>query len=430
MSQYHRPTVSRRAAAIAACLAVGLAACSSPAESVSSDADEGNQVLTITHFDEGAGPAILKKVGEQFEEEHPGWTVEVTVLPEDNYLTKLRLSVQAGEPPDIATITRVSQTGLFQPITESVYEANDIDVGGYNVATLEGSCGYEGEIYCVGGYSGTTGLFYNKDQFKKAKIPFPSETEPMTMDEYADLASRLTQRDKNGDVVVYGGHAAKPVYWVDPASFLDDTGRKADLLNPEYVHTWETIAGMVLDGDAPWEGGASVSVSDLFAAGDVSMAIADNFIIDKLSANKVDWGVAPTPVQPGQAPYVSSWTTGMGITKTAKHPEEAAEYLALFATIGQEYQAEEGLMPLSTDVADELFASKSPSHQQFAGISRLARPPVWTPNPRNWQAPIQDAWNAATAGDMSVQEALEGVEPKAQQELDTQWRIWEQEQPE
>lgn len=429
MKHCHRRTNPRLAAALATGAAVGLAACSSPAESISNDDATSDQVLTITHFDEGAGPAILKKVGAQFEEDHPGWTVEVTVLPEDNYVTKLRLSVQAGEPPDIATITRISQAGLFQPITDSVYEGNDIDVDAYNVATLEGSCGYEGEIYCVGGYSGTTGLFYNKDHFDQTGIPFPSDTEPMTMDEYAALAARLTQRDKNGETTVYGGHAAKPVYWVDPASFLDDTGRMADLLNPDYVHTWDAIAGMVLNGDAPWEAGASVSVTDLFAAGGVSMAIADNFIIDKLAANNVDWGVAPTPVQPGQEPYVSSWTTGMGITRTAKHPERAAEFLALFATIGQEYQAAEGLMPLDTAVAEELFASKSPGHQQFAAISQLARQPVWTPNPRDWQAPIQDAWNAATAGDASVRDALETVAPKAQQELDTQWRIWEQEQP-
>lgn len=186
---------------------------------------------------------------------------------------------------------------------------------------------------------------------------------------------------------------------------------------------------MVLDGDAPWEGGASISVTDLFAAGEVSMTIADNFLIDTLDANNVEWGVAPTPVRPGQEPYVSVWTTGMGITETAKHPDEAADYLALFATIGQEYQADEGLMPLDYAVADRLFSSNSPSHRQFAAISRLARPSVWTPNPRDWQAPIQDAWNAATAGDLSVQDALEDVEPKAQQELDTQWRIWEQDQP-
>lgn len=423
-------TISRRvrrvgAATVAVTAAAALSACGSPISGSSSQAEDGSdQTLNVSAF-ETADVTVLNKLAEDFEADHEGWAVEVTQIPQDNYVTKLKLAVEAGEPPDIAYVYAIGEIANFQPLGELLYEAKDLDPADFVEATLQYSCGWEDDYYCMGGYAGSVVLFYNKAHFDAAGIEYPSSTTPMTFEEYAALSAQLTHTAEDGSVV-WGGNAEEPTYYVDPGILLDDEGKQVELLDPAYVETWTTLTNMVLDGDAPSEADlSSSSGGDVFAEGRMSMLISDNFAIEDLEANGIEWGVAPTPVQPGQDPWVNVWTNAYGIPKGAAHPEEAADFLALLATVGQEYEAEEELIPLNLQAAQELFGSKSPAHQQFVEVAAMARTGTFTPNLYNWLDPIKDAWSATTSGQQPVEEALAAAQPKAQQGVDTTWRVWE-----
>lgn len=421
-----RASRSRRAVlTVAASGLLLVSACSSPlaGSGNGSDESEGGGTLTVTGFDD-VDITVLNRVGDDFEAEHPGWTVEVTQIPQDNYVTKLQLAVQAGEPPDIAYVYAIGEIANFQPLTELLYANHDLDPADFNEATLKYSCGWEDELYCIGGYSGAVALFYNKAHFDAAGIDYPSATEPMTFEEYADLSAQLTHAADDG-TTVWGGNAEEPTYYVDPGILLDDEGKVLELTSPSYVETWTHLTDMVLDGDAPSEGDLSASsAKDVFAQGAMSMLISDNFAIDMIEANGIDWGVAPVPVEPGQEAWVNVWTNAYGVPQGAAHPEEAADFLALLATNGQEYSAEEGLMPLNLDAAAELFGSASEERQQFVEVSALARTGTFTPNLYNWLDPIKDAWTATTMNGEDVESALAQAQSRAQQGLDTTWDIW------
>lgn len=423
-------TISRRARRVGTALAAAIAtatlsACGSPVSSGGTESGAGGDMtLTATAFDE-VDVTVLKKVAADFEAEHEGWSVEVTQIPQDNYVTKLQLSVEAGEPPDIAYVYAIGEIASFQPLGELLYEAHDLNPADFNEATLRYSCGWEDELYCMGGYGGSVVLFYNKAHFDAAGIEYPSATTPMTFEEYAALSAQLTHTADDGSVV-WGGNAEEPTYYVDPGILLDDEGKEVELLDPAYVATWTALTNMVLDGDAPSEGDLSSSTAkDVFAEGRMSMLISDNFAIDLIEANGIEWGAAPTPVQPGQEPWVNVWTNAYGIPEGAAHPEEGAEFLALLATVGQEYEAEEELIPLNLEAAQAEFGSKGPEHEQFVEVAALARTGTFTPNLYNWLDPIKDAWTATTSGQQSVEDALAAAQPRAQQGLDTTWRVWD-----
>jgi multiple sugar transport system substrate-binding protein len=418
-----RAAHTRPAAASLACIALVLAAaCSSP---VGKSADEG--ALTVTGFDE-ADIEIWKQVAEEYESSHPGAHVSVTQIPEDAYVAKLDTSMAVHEPPDVAYVYGIAQIHNFLPLDEPVYTENDLDLAGYNEGVLQQGCGDADGLYCAGGYVGGEVLFYNKDMFQKAGIPFPSTTEPMTMDEYSALAHKLAEPNEDLSRTQFGGDAEVPYYWVDLDLFLNESGDKIEFTDPAYVDVVTLLSDMVKDGVAPAPSqtqalGAQNGAADLFAQNKIAMVINDNEQFETADGHGINYGVAPVPVPAGTEPWVSTWTSSYGIPKDAAHPDEAADLLALWLTYGQKLQADNGLLPLQYEAAEKYFADDGGPHTEFLDVTKLARGTVFTPNLFAWTGTLEDAWTAIIRGDKSVEEALADAQPKAQQGLD---RTWEQ----
>ncbi len=383
-------------------------------------ADAANS-LTIMVFGLGED-SVMRQLATEFEGTHPDITVEINNIPEDVYLTKLETSILANSPPDIALIYTPGYLGSFQPVTETVYAANDLPLSDFNEGILEAACGRDGEIFCVGGSVGAMMLAYNKEMFTAAGIPFPSATESLTMTEYAALAAELV----DAGVSEWGGDASPPTYWNDWGIILDDSGRTAELTNPTYVETFETLAGMVADGTAPGPAqtaatGSEDAMLEFMIEGRLGMMILDSSTaLESPDLAAMDIGLAPTPISDGTDPWVSSWTTALGIPVGAKNPDAAAEFLALVATRGQELESDRGFLPVRLADA-ESFAAKGELETSFRDIANLARPTVFTPNLFAWNGIIGDAYLTVLRGESDSLAALTDAEPKVQQVLDSTW---------
>jgi ABC-type glycerol-3-phosphate transport system substrate-binding protein len=383
--------------------------------------------LTVTGFDE-VDVKIWKEVAAKYESDHPGSHVSVTQIPEGAYVAKLDTAIAVHNPPDIAYVYGTAQDGNFQPLNDLVYAAHKLDLADYNAGVLKQTCGDGDTVYCAGGYVGAEVLFYNKDMFKAAGIPYPSATKPMTFDEYSALAHRLAKPDQELSKTQFGGDAEPPYYWVDLNLFLNDSGDRIEFTNPDYVHATTVLTDMVKDGVAPAPSqtqalGAQNGAADLFVRNKIAMVINDNSQFETADGQGINYGVAPVPVPTGTAPWVSTWTSSYGIPKDAAHPKEAADLLALWLTDGQKLQADHGLLPLQFDAAQNYFAGQGEGHAEFLAVSKLARGTVFTPNLFAWTGTLEDAWTAIIRGEKSVAAALADAQPKAQQGLD---RTWEQ----
>jgi len=410
-------------AAVISAGVLALTACSP----FSSSPDSGT--LTLLTIDGGDDNLALEEIVAAYEEQNDGVKVEITYVPEDTYATKLQTTLLA-DAPDIAAPYGSDTYFSFLQLDDVVFGANGLDVDDYN-SVLKSFCGIDDHLYCLGTTVGNMGLFYDKAKFDAAGLEYPSSTEAMTFDEFAALADQLTVR-ADGDAYVWGGGGDIVQAYIDPAYYLDDTGRTVDVLNDGYVGTVETLAGMVASGTAPSAGQTlsiggsdegSFGVQTMFVQGRLAMFVGDNYAVDALEEAGIDYGIAPPPVVAGGDAWVPTWTNALSIPSASKHPDAAADFLAFVATEGQEIQAGYGQMPLLTSVA-ETWANTE-GRKELVAVSKLARVGIFNPNQWAWNAPLIDAYKLALQGD-AVRPLLEEAEPKAQQANDTTWESFDQ----
>ncbi|GAB2831931.1 ABC transporter substrate-binding protein [Microbacterium insulae] len=388
-------------------------------------AADGDVELTLVTLDGGDDNKALEDIIAGFEDANPGVSVSATFVPEDTYATKLKTMLLA-EPPDIASPYGWDQTLTFEPLNDLVLTDYDVDLDEYS-SVIRTTCEWDGTVFCLGTTVGSMVTFYNKDMFDEKGIAYPDATTPMTFEEMADLAARLTTAGSSPEDTVYGAEMALLVAYLDPANVLDDTGRIVEVTEPEFADTVQLLADMVADGVSPSAGvldalGGGLG-SSLFVDGRVAMMITDNFAIDLLEEAEMNYGIAPTPIVAGNEPWIVSWTNGFGIPRGAENRDEAAKFLAYMAQEGQTIQAEFGIMPTQLEVAQDW--ADTPERQQLFEVNSLIRTSVFNPNQWAWNGPIIDAIAEANLGG-PVEQLLGDAEPKAQQGNDTTWEQFDQ----
>ena len=268
---------------------------------------------------------------EAFQAKYPNVTLEITQIPEDQYVTKIDTALAANDPPDIGFVyggqQRWLKAGKFLPLDDAL-SAQNIKLSDYNANAMSLYCDYDGKTYCIGSYTGAVLLFYNKDMFDAVGLPYPSATEPMTVDQYAELIRKLVKPSDDINQRVWGGSAHSTYWYADWANNFSPDGKQAQgFLNDQAtVHTYDVMAQLVRDGVAP-------SSSDMQQIGDtnllsqkkVAMEITDNIVaIPLLEAQNIRYGAAPPPVeQAGDKPFIITWTDAFGVFSQSKHPQEA-----------------------------------------------------------------------------------------------------------
>jgi multiple sugar transport system substrate-binding protein len=418
-----------------ACVVAGLAllagACSGGgSDGGSSDAPGGQSTLDLWIFE--GEETFLPALESAFEDANPEIDLKITEIPEDNYTTKIDTALAANSPPDIGFITepRWIKAGRMLPL-DDVIDAEGIDVSHLNQNAFAG-CIYEGKIYCLGSYSAATMLFYNKELFDAAGLPYPSATESMSIDEYASLAEQLTHPSEDLSKRVWGGEAETPYWWMDARTHFSDDGRTTQgyVNDAPTVHMYEVLAGMVANGNAPSESQFQLlGNTEILATGQLAMSITDNATaIPMLETAGVDWGVAPLPVeQAGDAPFVSSWTDMWGVFSSSDNVEAAKSFVGFVGTTGNELRVEvANAVSLDLSVAEELgWAEKSAGRREALDVMSLAHPGIFVPGYWDVTDPLWDSFALVVEGDMTAQEALDDVAPEMQDSLDQAWQTWE-----
>ena len=395
--------------------------------------DGGGGEVTLNLWVFEGEDTFLPTLKQAFEAEHANITVDITNIPEDNYVTKVDTALAAGSPPDIGYMyePRWMKAGQVLPL-DDVIASQGIEVSKYNQSAFS-YCVLDGKTYCLGSYAGAIMVFYNRDLFDAAGLPYPSATEPMTVDAYAALAHQLTQPTDDLSKYVWGGYADVTTWWTDPRTVFSEDGRKTEgyVNDAATAHAYGVLSSMILDGDAPSSSDSQFfGNTDPLATGQLAMTIVDNVVaIPELEHAKIPWGAAPTPVeQAGDAPWVGSWTDYWGVFADSDHAQAAKEFVAFVGTEGNRLRAEAGQMPLDSTVADEVgWAGDSPGRAEALDVIKLARPGILLPaNIFSIDPPLWDAFSLMVEDGKPAQEGLDEAAPDMQQNLDRAWTTWEQ----
>jgi raffinose/stachyose/melibiose transport system substrate-binding protein len=177
-------------------VAFALAACTTPtaqapaeteaATAAPTEAQVEKVVVTWWHITTAEDQkAVWQKLADEYMAAHPNVTVEITVLENEAFKTKLTTVMQSGEPPDIfqswggGVMNEYAKAGLLKDITPDL----DADGGAWRDTFAPGALGvyaYKGQNYGVPWDMGMIGFWYNKDLFAQAGIANP----PATWDEF------------------------------------------------------------------------------------------------------------------------------------------------------------------------------------------------------------------------------------------------------
>jgi multiple sugar transport system substrate-binding protein len=173
--------------------------------------------------------ALYQQIVEMFEAEHPEIRVQlVTVADFTNYLTKLQTLLAAGTPPDVMSLGNewfpaFMSKGAFADLTPMIEDDPELNLDDYYPRTLE-VLTHGGGLYALPSGFSVDALYYNKNAFDAAGVPYPDET--WTWETLLDAAQRLTIRDDSGRVIQYGwtdsGLNMWPWIWQNGGQVFDD----------------------------------------------------------------------------------------------------------------------------------------------------------------------------------------------------------------
>ena len=157
--------------------AASAAASSAPSSAAPSEAA---QPVTIEwwHITTGEpGKTIFQGIADAYTAAHPNVTINITVLENEAFKTKLTTSIQSGQVPDLfqswggGTMAAQADAGALQDITAAVAPWKDtINAGAMSIYS------YKGVQYGIPWDQGMIGVWYNKTLFTKAGIAAPPAT--------------------------------------------------------------------------------------------------------------------------------------------------------------------------------------------------------------------------------------------------------------
>ena len=206
---------------------------------------------TLTMWVRSATDQFSQRLVDAYNASHKNH-VTLTIIPNDNYLTKVGTAAGSNSLPDILASDVVytpnyTKQGLFQDITSRA-EGAALLLQHRQVAPAVATV--NGKIYAVPHKLDSSVLFYNKDLFKQAGLD-PDKPPANFADILADarkitaLGNGITGFDIAGSCGGCGVYTLFPYAWAAGVKVLSDDGKKVDINND----TFKQIFGLYRPAD-------------------------------------------------------------------------------------------------------------------------------------------------------------------------------------
>lgn len=383
-----RPAIRAVTAFVAAgALVVSLAACSgqgdtpTPAESIPAEGvDDGS---TLTLWTRAPLERQANLLVDAYNESHEN-QVELTVVPNDDYVAKVGAAAGSNGLPDLfaADIVYVPnwvEAGLFQDITSQIdgldYK-DSINKGHLTAGTADG------KEHVLPFVLDLSMLFWNKELFAEAGLD--PEKAPATLAEFADAAKAVQALDKPDTYGTASGLNCGgclvftwfPSIWASGDQVMNEEGTESLLAGDtakEVYSTWKDLvdSGAVLPGSADETGPTWTAA---FSEGKVGIM---PFPATLLSSLEFDAGVAGLPgVDSGASTFVGG--DGIGISKDSKLSAQAWNFLQWM--MSEEAQvgvlAKDNNAVSRDDLADNEYAAADPRLVTINEVAGMGDTPV------------------------------------------------------
>jgi multiple sugar transport system substrate-binding protein len=390
--------------------------------------NNGPVQITYMEWGDPAELSVWKAIVADFEAANPNIKVNVDVSDWDSYWTKLKTLLAANTPPDVFAMDAplyldYQSRGVLLNLQPYI-DSNPGMLDGLFPNTLTAYQTPDGYFGLPRDFQ-TIVVFYNKDMFDKAGVPYPKSN--WTYDDLRATALALT-KDTSGD-----GKIDQFGYVIDPWDFEPGMSEiiwanGGDLINADHT---KTLIGepnahtafqflhdmMFVDHSIPDPNTSSQYGGDLFLSGNAAMIAMGHWAVPSYSEASFKWDVVQMPSGPaGQATSVNS--AGFVVGKDSKNPDAAFAFIKfVLSTAGQTRLAEMGFAcPVLRSVAEsDAFLKQSTSINQQIFIDSLAfahMKPVFK-GYDEWSSTIGDGLTPMWNGEAELNPTLDQIVTQA-----------------
>ncbi len=255
---------------------------------------------------------FYERVAAELMQQHPDLNITVEAIPLREHEKRIALGVSSGSAGNViielanSTATRYLENELFNPAPAPVAEFVTGD-GNFSDFFSQGAS-YQDTVFGVPLFRGQGALFYNTDMFESAGLDAP----PATMADYTDYATKLTQRDANGNPEVSGwslrlsggGQGIAEKFWINMFQF------GGNLVEPAGDGKWQsgvnTEAGLQAFNQYVENVHAQKNVSvempadaEAFERQQTAMFIRESWVIGDIAKKSPDLNYATAPLPRG-----------------------------------------------------------------------------------------------------------------------------------
>ena len=333
--------------------AVGIVSCDARARGTS---DQG--IIELRSISWAATPTeqeIVLKLVEEFNRQNPDILVRHEILPQQGYASVLLTSFAAGNAPDVFWVASsearsYAARSVLLDLTPFI-EKDGVDLNDFFPATLE-PYGVDGRYYGLPNDACSCVMFYNKELFRKAGVPFPKEG--WTWEEFLDACRSLT-KDLDGDgqinqwAIAIPGDILMilPFVYSNGGNVFDPSDPDVPLFDrPEAIEALDRVFQLALSGEvAPLRGqGGDQTERRGFQIGRMAMMISGWWDMTEtdIYAPDLDYAVAPLPMMRSKA--TQAFSTATVAYAQTPNPEAAWRFIDFMTGYeGQVARSETGM---------------------------------------------------------------------------------------
>jgi ABC-type glycerol-3-phosphate transport system substrate-binding protein len=319
-----------------------LTACSS----TSTPTPTSTAPVTIT-FTGSDDPATYVPVIKSFEAKYPYITVKYSQVPQASFDSTVLQRLKAKDTSidvftvDQPTIAQFAASGVLSDM--SAYSAaakKAFPADQYNVNF------YKGKMWALPVWSSTGVLYYNKDAFTKAGVPFPSadpskglsweqlKTEAAEVQSKAGLKSGFTFEDN----AQYASIVAMAASAGGGSGLKGSTKLTADVDNAGWKKAMTYYGSLFSSGIAP-RGTGSLDTDSYFSTGSSAFFISGpwdigGFAPKSWAAASINWGVAPYPHFAGGKVATPTGAWSWSYNPVSKHKDADLKFIQFASLSG------------------------------------------------------------------------------------------------
>lgn len=260
-------------------------------------------------FGDPAEAAAYQSVVEGFKQVQPNVTVQFEAVPnQSDHMTKLSTSFAAGSPPDVWTLNyrrygQFAAEGVIEPAQPLLAQSEILSEDMYYEEAMN-AFRYGGELMCIPQNVSNLVVYYNKDLFTKASMPFPAND--WNWGDFVNTAQRLTSTDTSGQRTYGAGIEPQlirvaPFIWSNGGDIVDNYEKPTRLTLQEPLAREAIQAFMDLQLQykvVPSEAEEKAEdIESRFINGRLGMIFSSRVSTPTFreSITSFDWDVAPLP---------------------------------------------------------------------------------------------------------------------------------------